>query len=158
MRRREKEITDSNRIADLLARAAVCRLAIHDSAFPYVVPLNFVFIGSCLYFHSAREGKKLDLIRLNGHVGFEVDTQFAILSAEQACGWGTDFESIIGKGIASVVADETERDMALRKLMLKYSGREDWVFASENTEKIAVVRVRVIGMTGKASVSNRNYT
>lgn len=43
MRRSEREVTDCNEIRQILERAEVLRLAMHDEPFPYIVPVNFGF-------------------------------------------------------------------------------------------------------------------
>jgi len=57
MRRREKQITDTKQMEQILAQAQVCRLAMVDKGHPYVVPLNFGYRDGALYFHSALEGR-----------------------------------------------------------------------------------------------------
>ena len=69
MRRKDREITDFDEMMKIIAKCDTCRLALFDDEFPYIVPLNFgtnVEEGQLyLYFHSAKEGTKLDLIRKN---------------------------------------------------------------------------------------------
>lgn len=57
MRRSEREIKDRKVIDDMIRRSRVCRLAMCDEDRPYVVPLNFGYDGSFLYFHAAQEGR-----------------------------------------------------------------------------------------------------
>jgi uncharacterized protein len=63
MRRSDKEITDSREIAAIMEKAAVCRIALVDDDFPYIVPVNFVVRNNYLYFHSAGTGRKIDILR-----------------------------------------------------------------------------------------------
>lgn len=75
MRRKDREITDFNEIIEIMKKCDVCRIALNNEEFPYIVPLNFgldiqgdqVF----LYFHSAMKGKKLELIAKNHCAAFE---------------------------------------------------------------------------------------
>ena len=66
MRRSNREITDRNEILQVMERCDVCRLALNDGEYPYILPLNFGMEQAgeqiILYFHGATEGKKLDLI------------------------------------------------------------------------------------------------
>ena len=79
MRRKDREITDFDEIVAIMRKCDVCRLALNDGDFPYIVPLNFglevrgdrVF----LYFHAAKEGKKLDLIARDNRATFERQTR-----------------------------------------------------------------------------------
>ena len=69
MRRKDREITDFDEMMKIIAKCDTCRLALFDDEFPYIIPLNFgtnIENGQLyLYFHSAKEGTKLDLIRKN---------------------------------------------------------------------------------------------
>ena len=60
MRRKDKEIKDQQEIESILGKADVCRLAFSDNDIPYIVPVNYGYRDHCLYFHSAKEGKKID--------------------------------------------------------------------------------------------------
>jgi nitroimidazol reductase NimA-like FMN-containing flavoprotein (pyridoxamine 5'-phosphate oxidase superfamily) len=63
MRRHEREITDKKEIEAIIRKALVCRLAMVDGDKPYVVPLCFGYADHTLFFHSAGEGKKLEIIK-----------------------------------------------------------------------------------------------
>jgi hypothetical protein len=73
MRRKDREITDRAELLRILAKARVCRLALVDGDRPYVVPLTFALDGADLVLHSARTGRKLDILRRNPAVCFEVE-------------------------------------------------------------------------------------
>ncbi len=73
MRRYDKEITDSGEIAAIMDKAAVCRIALVDGNCPYIFPVNFVVRNNYLYFHSSPEGRKIDILRKNNRVCFEID-------------------------------------------------------------------------------------
>ena len=151
MRRAEKEIRDEQRLVEMLEQAQVCRIPFNDDPYPYVVPVNFVYRVPCLYFHSAGVGRKMDLIAADGRVCFEIDECMAIEGRDRACNWGARFESIIGEGQASVLTDTAEKRVALEALMEKYSGRRDWALDTPEVERVAVVRIDVKHLSGKAS-------
>src|SRR5512133_3293331 len=71
MRRSEREITDRGELRRVLEDARVCRLAMADGGRPYLVPLSFALDGDDLVLHSARAGRKLELLRRNPEVCFE---------------------------------------------------------------------------------------
>ncbi len=77
MTRREREVTDINEIKNILDTAKVLHLGLVDGDEPYVVPMNYGYTleGEKLtvYLHGARRGRKLDLIRANPKVFFELD-------------------------------------------------------------------------------------
>ena len=80
----------------IIKRCRVCHLALCDDGQPYVVPLSFGYDGEYLYFHAAREGRKIDIIKKNHRVGFEFDILQEIVKSEDACSWGAKYESVIG--------------------------------------------------------------
>lgn len=67
MRRADREIKDFDEIIQIIKKCDVCRIAMNDGEFPYIVPLNFgVDVQGkqvYLYFHGALEGKKIDLMK-----------------------------------------------------------------------------------------------
>ena len=65
MRRKDKEITDIESIEKIIHKAKVCRLALSLDDTPYVVPVCFGYSAETIYFHSAKEGKKIDIIKKN---------------------------------------------------------------------------------------------
>ena len=72
MRRRDKEITDQAELRRILQDARVCRLAMCDGDRPYLVPMSFALDGDDLVLHSARSGRKLEVLARNPAVCFEV--------------------------------------------------------------------------------------
>ncbi|MDT8380223.1 MAG: pyridoxamine 5'-phosphate oxidase family protein [Desulfotignum sp.] len=148
MRRKEKQITDTQQMEQILEQAQVCRLAMVDQGCPYVVPLNFGYRDGCLYFHSAPEGRKIDVLRADPHVCFEVDELVKINKPARACGWGVSFRSVIGTGIARILEAPAEKKAGLDIIMAHYSGRS-FDYPEEMLAKTAVIQVTVDEMTGK---------
>ncbi len=111
MRRKEREITDSLEIENILQAALVCRIAMNDEQAPYVVPVNFGYRDGSIYVHSAPEGKKIDLLQRDNRVCFEVETDLEVLADEKPCKWGMKFRSVIGYGKAFILRKaEAKRD------------------------------------------------
>ncbi len=82
---------------------------------PYCLPLSFVRVGDCLYFHCALEGRKLDLLRCNPRVcvTFVGRDEPAL---EPPANYTTFFQSAIVTGSAQEVTEEGEKTAALRAL------------------------------------------
>ena len=148
MRRKEKQITDMNEVVQILEQAQVCRLAMVDQGHPYVVPLNFGYRDGALYFHSALEGRKIDVIRADPQVCFEVDEMVRMDKAAKACDWGVSFKSIIGTGTARILDTPAEKKAGLDIIMSHYSGRS-FDYPDEMLTKTAVIQVTIHEMTGK---------
>ncbi len=150
MRRKEKEIKEMGAIEEIIRQSRVCRLAMVDQNKPYVVPMSFGYDGSHIYFHSALEGRKMDLLGKNPHVCFEFDQVTKIMKNKEACEWGMAFKSVIGEGRAVLVDDLTEKSHALGLIMAQYSNRS-FEFPKESMEKTAVIKVAITRITGKQS-------
>jgi len=73
MKRSEREIKDRKEIEAIIERADVCRLGLSDDNMPYIIPMNFGYKDNRLYFHCAKKGKKIDIIKRNNSTCFEMD-------------------------------------------------------------------------------------
>jgi nitroimidazol reductase NimA-like FMN-containing flavoprotein (pyridoxamine 5'-phosphate oxidase superfamily) len=149
MRLKDKEIKDRKVIDGIIRCCRVCRLAMCDGDQPYIVPLNFGYDGSFLYFHAAPEGRKINIIRKNNKVCFEFDILHDIVTAEQACKWGTKYDSVIGSGTAEILDSSESKISALEWIMRQY-GSESNDFSEEIIKKTLIIRIRILEISGKA--------
>jgi nitroimidazol reductase NimA-like FMN-containing flavoprotein (pyridoxamine 5'-phosphate oxidase superfamily) len=150
MRRTEKAIEDRAEIDAIIRSSQVGRLGLSDQGTPYVVPLCFGYDGQALYFHCAREGRKLDILRQNDKVCFEFDLVEGLVKAEQACDWGMRYRSVIGFGRACLVEDAAGKAQALALIMAQYSNQA-FSFPPEAVRRIVIVRIEIQSITGKQS-------
>ena len=122
MRRSEKEVKDIHEIESILKRAIICRIGLCDGNIPYIVPMNYGYKDNCIYLHSAKEGRKIDIIRENPNVCFEVETDIKLVhGGDIACKWGMKFVSVIGHGKARIIEDRNQKEKALAILMEQYT-------------------------------------
>jgi nitroimidazol reductase NimA-like FMN-containing flavoprotein (pyridoxamine 5'-phosphate oxidase superfamily) len=150
LRRKEKEITDISEIESVIQKSQVCRLAFADEGLPYIVPLCFGYKNKILYFHSAREGQKIEILRRNHEVCFEFDIDARVRSGKNACAWGMAYKSVIGYGTASFVEDHEEKQKALDIIMRQYS-EDDFAYSAKALAEMLVIKVDISKMTGKKS-------
>ena len=148
MRKKEKEVTDPAAIESVIQRSMVCRLAMSEDNCPYIVPLCFGYRDRMLYFHSAREGKKIDILRKNTRVCVEFDIDQELVTAEEACKFDMNFRSVIAFGKATLVENPEERRKGLEAIMQHYAGRS-FTYPDELVGKTLVIRVEVESLTGK---------
>jgi len=151
MRRTEKEIKDRAEIDAIIRRSQVVRLGLSDDGQPYIVPLCFGYDGEALYVHCAKEGRKLDITRKNNKVCFEFDIALGIIEAEQACGWGIKYQSVMGTGTAQIINDVDNIQYALKLLMAQYSDRT-FTFSNGMLDRTAVVKIEIESITGKQAI------
>lgn len=151
MRRKEKEITDKREIEQIFKDAQVCRLGLYDGNSPYIVPLNFGYKENTLFFHSALVGRKIDILKKNPGVCFEIDVPGKTISSDKACNWSMAFLSIIGEGKVIFINNETEKINALNVVMGHYSDKDEWDFNKKMVEKTLVFKVDIDKISVKKS-------
>ncbi len=151
MRKHEQEITDKETIEAVLRKALVCRIGLSDGNMPYVVPVCFGYKGGCIYVHSSREGRKIEIVRRNNNVCFEVDVDVEPVRAEVACKWCMKYRSVIGFGKASIVDDQAVKMKALNIIMEHYSGISPHEYEPRPLELAAIIKIQIETMTCKRS-------
>ena len=152
MRRKDREITEDEIIKDIINRADVCRIALAVENEPYIVTMNFGFIpegNGILYFHCANKGRKLDMIRKNGHVCFQMDTDHKLYEGEKGCDWGMNFLSIVGYGIISIITDNDKKTEGLNAIMKHYGATDDITYNENVVKKTTILRLDISEITAK---------
>ena len=134
----------------IISKADVCRLGLSVDNIPYIVPLNFGYRDSCLYFHTPKVGKKMDMIKTNNRVCFEMDIDHEVVRAENPCDSSMKFRSVIGYGRASLLDEIEEKRRALDIIVEHYSGQVN-EYKEKMVDHLSVIKVQVESMTGKKS-------
>lgn len=152
MRQAKKEMKLRDEVLALLDQALVGRLATNSrGGYPIIKPVNFVRVGESLYLHSARQGEKIDDIRRDGRVCFEVDQPLAYVACRaKPCRATILYRSAVALGRAVLVEDEAERVAALAALMRKHqpdAALED--FPPKVLAITEVIRIDIAELTGK---------
>ncbi len=153
MRRKEKEVTERNELMQIIDQCKVCRIAMQDNEGIYIVPMNFGYTYErnqlVLYFHSAKEGRKINALKKNGNVCFEMDCEHKLITDNLACKYGYSFKSIIGNGKVVFIDDIEEKKTALSSLMKHQTG-EDFSFDDQMTRNVSIFKITVHHYAGKA--------
>ncbi|MFH1138625.1 MAG: pyridoxamine 5'-phosphate oxidase family protein [Pseudomonadota bacterium] len=160
MRRAHNQINDPREITRVLDSTTIGRLATIDAdGFPYITPVNFVFLNGRAYFHAALKGEKLDNIARDPKVGFEVDHPLAYI--ELAFGGGNSpcdmhqfYRSVVIRGRARILPDGEAKTAALNALIAKHEGPGHPLTSPELPDYKACVVVEITPetMTGKADL------
>jgi nitroimidazol reductase NimA-like FMN-containing flavoprotein (pyridoxamine 5'-phosphate oxidase superfamily) len=154
MRRKDREILDVNEKLKIIQKNKVCRISLIDGSMPYIIPLNFGFTFEKnvlnLYFHSSKEGKKIDLIRKNSQACFEMDCDHLLIEGKDACTYGFSFSSIIGTGKIEILDSYKDKIYGLNRVMIQQTGVEkDYIFNNKAVENTVVLKFVVNEFTGK---------
>jgi len=161
VRRAKCEVTDEGRIMNVLSSATIGRLAtIGSDGYPYITPVNFVFHQGSLFFHSAREGEKLDNIARDPRVCFEVDIPLAYVEVgfnpeRNPCRTHQFYHCVIIRGKARVIPDGELKTAALNALVGKNEGNSVFQPITENSSgyrRCCVVEVKPERMTAKSDL------
>ena len=155
MRRADRQITDPGHMEAILQKAACLRLGLIDNGLAYIVPMSFGMRTEdgklCLYFHSAPQGRKIELIEEAGVASFEADTEIRVTEADQACAFSSSYQSVMGHGKIEVLHGGEDKLHALRVLMEHYTGKAAWDIPQKALTGVIAIKLTVESMTGKAS-------
>lgn len=157
MRRKEREIKDTDKIREIIERCQVCRMAMLDGDRPYIVPLSFGFEWEeelIFYFHGANAGKKIELLREKPKVCLEFDTNVNTTQGEKACDYSTCYQSVIAHGEVLFLQLEEKRN-ALDRIMLQYTKRKGFSYPKPMLEKMSMYKVVVNEISAKENMSKR---
>lgn len=147
--------------------------SIDVQGYPQIIPMNFVYVKNdsidtqtgnnnigAIYMHSHPFGEKIENIKRNSKVGFEVDSYVCFLpsyyfhptDASQA---DTLYVSVVIKGNASSVQDSVEKARALNALMKKYQkegGYESLASNMGSVKEVTVLKIMPDQIRGKYKI------
>ncbi len=154
MRRTDREVKEIEKIDEIIGKCKYCRVGLIDNGEVYIVPLNFGYKREnekfVLYFHSAKEGRKISLIQNSTRVGFQMDCNTVLKDGKQmACSYSTKYESIIGTGEVEFVEDESEKNYALQTIMFQNTEKKNWEFKKEKLDSIKIFKLSVLNLSCK---------
>ncbi len=155
------EIKSFDKIREFLSEEHVGRIStIDENGYPQIIPMNFAFVNDAVYMHSYPKGEKLDNIKRNSKVGFEVDKELEFLpsyfshptDASQA---DTLYISVVIKGQAMLVENDKEKTIGLNGLMKKYQHEGGYEPIKPNDlvlDEVAVIKVVPESIKGKYKI------
>ncbi|MBA0908016.1 MAG: pyridoxamine 5'-phosphate oxidase family protein [Nitrosarchaeum sp.] len=155
------KIQSRQKIQEFLNQEHVGRISsIDEAGYPQIIPMNFVFLDDSIYLHSHTRGEKIDNVKRNNKVGFEVDRELEFLPSyfedpKDASLADTLYISIVIKGKATIVIDNEEKTLALNGLMQKYQseGGYDPIESTMRVlEAVAVIKIIPETLDGKYKI------
>ena len=152
MTKRERQVTDPQQIREILDTAQVVHLGLCVNNEPYVVPMNYGYTMEdgklIVYLHSALRGKKLDMIRANPKVFFEMDCDRKPFEGNLPCQYGLSYSSLMGRGTAHIVEDVEEKKKAM-SILMKTQTDKDFSFEDRLVSIVTVIRIDAAEYTAK---------
>lgn len=153
MRRIDKEITEKVILEEILKQNQVGRLGTSVNDVPYIIPMNFVYIKDRIFLHTHRAGKKVQNIRENPLVCFEVDSG-ELIENDLPCNYSWNYFSVIVYGKARIVEDYELKYKALKIISDKYAfGKSNKLTLElvKKLESLIIIQIDIKHMTGKKS-------
>jgi len=151
MRKSNQEITDQRTLHEILSENVICRLAFADPDGPYLLPFNFGYRDGTIYIHSAPDGRKIELLRNDNRVCFEVEDAVQVIPHERACGWATRYRSVVGYGTVEILTTGEGKREGLQAIMSQHGAPEMDGFEPGNVDRMVVLKLTITSMTGKRS-------
>ena len=153
MRRKDREVTNLEEIKEIINNCKTCHVAMVDEGMPYVIPLSFGYEiiddEVSLYFHSAKEGRKIDILHKNSSICFEMCCEGEPINSETTpCNSGYYYSSVIGNGNVEFITDANEKIKALT-LLLKHQAGTDYIFTKEQADTVCVFKIVTNDFVGK---------
>ncbi|CCK84604.1 5-NITROIMIDAZOLE ANTIBIOTIC RESISTANCE PROTEIN [Lactobacillus equicursoris 66c] len=154
MRRKDREVTDQDEIFDILKRCQTLRLSMNNGQYPYTVPVSFAaekIDGKVvIYFHGAKEGTKVDLLRSNPNVCVEGDIFHQAVAVSHS--YTVRYESVIGFGQSELINDKTETLHALKLIMDHYGFHDDLDENNPGLNYLLAGKIVLEQLTGKRNL------
>lgn len=148
MRLHKRECSEPAFIDDVFSRADDLYLAMHDTEFPYLIPVNFARTGNQIYIHCASEGHKLDLLARNDRVAFSLAVDVEVDKPK----FTTYYKSICGTGRAVMITDVDEKRRALECIGARYEALCARPSPDSDVHRVSVIRIDIVSMTGKRNL------
>jgi hypothetical protein len=112
--------------------------------------MSFGYDGQNIYLHCAREGRKIDILKKNTEVCFEFETDCEVKKSDKGCSFTMRYRSVMGTGKA-ILVEETEAKRRALEIIMKQYDEGRYSFADEALDKILIIVIDIIEMTGKKS-------
>jgi len=137
-------------IEEIIKECKFCHVSMIDKNTPYIVGMNFGYKEKTIYLHSAKTGKKIDILKKNNNVSifFTAGTELFSRNKEVACSWRMRYKSVIANGKAEILEDyETKLD-CLKIFMDNYADNEI-KFSKPAVDNILIIKIQVENWTGR---------
>ena len=148
MRRKEREITDIKEIDEIISLGKVMHLALSDNNLPFLIPVFYAYDGTSLYFHSAKAGTKIDILKRNNNVCFEISVDNGIVESDMACDFEAKHRTVIGFGKAQFVESEDDKITVLDRIVSQFTDKK-FEYPKGNLHATAVIRIDIESIKGK---------
>lgn len=129
----------------------ICRIGMICDGVPYIVPLNYGYEKNAIYIHSASEGKKIDILKTNNKVCFEIEDTTEIIKKDLSCEWATKYRSLIGYGTVEIITDFNQKKRGLDIIMAQHGKDENNIYKEKQVINMVILKITIESVVGKQS-------
>ena len=155
MRRKDREVTDFNKIVEIINKCEVIRIGLADGDFPYIVPLNFSYEvqGNHIdfYIHGAMAGRKYELLQKNMKCSFELDNPLKMDYLYDCHDITMRYESVMGTANIEFIKDEDKEAVMQEKILSRYKEASEFSWNKAALSRCAIVKISVIDIIAKVN-------
>ncbi len=151
MRRKDKELLDQKIVQEIFEKGNICRIAFSIDNKAQIVPVNYGYNDHKLYIHSAPRGSKIEWIRQNPKICFEIELPHEIITGEAACDWTTKYRSIIGHGHIRIEDHEEQKIAGLDIIMNAHGGDGTYEYNKRALGRMMILVIDIESYTAKQS-------
>lgn len=148
MRRKDREITDPTEMDQIIYEGKLMHLALVDGEWPAIFPVFYGYDGKHLYFHSAMQGHKINLIKQSGKVCFEISIDHGIIEDPLPCDFEARHRTVIGHGQATFVTNTEEKTTALDLIVAQFTPKK-FEYPPARLNHTNVVKIEIVNIKGK---------
>ena len=121
---------------------------------PYCVTVNFGVVEKEqleICFHSAVQGKKIEILEENPKVAFTAVSTYEPKIGETPCKWSAKYESVYGDGIAEIV-DGDEKKIYFDAIMINAGAQGELLYDAQSINNTKLIKIKINEISGKSNV------
>lgn len=154
MRRKDREVTDFNKIVSVIDSNQILRLGLSDGDYPYIVPVNFAYEVTednhiYFYIHGACAGRKYELLNKNPKCSFEIDSLLKIDYLYDKKDITARYESVMGKATAEFIAEKDKEYIMQNKILTRTQEMKDFDWNRAGLNRCAIIKLSVTEISCK---------
>ncbi|HBF87138.1 MAG TPA: MFS transporter [Bacteroidales bacterium] len=145
------EVTDIKEIEKIIANIKICHVGFVDGDKPYVIAFNFGYKDRILYLHTAKTGRKIDILRKNNNICISMETE-SVLNIRQeqvACSYSMKFKSVVIEGRVEFIENFDDKVSVMNIIMSNYTDRADFQYNAPAINGVEVMKVNIDKMTAR---------
>ena len=153
-RRTEYAWNDWDAVAAFIGDQAVCRIAVNDGVWPYVVAQTFHFVDDAFLLHFSRSGKLAAALERDPNCTIEIDQIVSLLKAPRANNTSAEYRSVVARCTASLTLLDLDIEEQQYTALEKYRPEKDYLPIDRDraTRRIMAVRATIRSLSAKKRI------